>query len=88
MQGKYARVLGVTATAVGLLAACGGDGDGTPATSPFVAGTEVPIGVEQNVGDVIAFAKQQIAATSDSTDPVLIGDARVATDDTADPADI
>jgi hypothetical protein len=77
-----------TAVAVGLLAACGGGGDG-PAASAYVAGTtEVPVGVETQVDDVVAFSKAQIANTSDSRDPVVLADTQLATSDSAEPADI
>lgn len=80
--------------AVALLAACGGGGGGDggggvgAGGGGFVAGSEVPIGAEQNVGEVIAFARQQLAATSDSTEPVVLGDARLATDDASEPVDL
>ena len=91
MKKSHARGLVATAATVGLLAACGGGGDdAVPPSSGFVVGTDnmVPIGVEQNIADVVAFAKAQIAATSDTTDPVLLADVKLATDDTAEPADI
>ncbi|MEO5795068.1 MAG: hypothetical protein ABIP34_09195 [Rhodoferax sp.] len=73
--------------AVGLLAACGGGGDG-PSTQ-YVSGTGVPAGAVTNVDDVIAFTKAEIANTSDSRDPVVLGDSTVlATSDSADPAEI
>ncbi len=74
--------------AVGLLTACGGGDDGAPATQ-YVPGTGVPVGALTNVDDVIAFAKAEIANTSDSRDPVVLGDSTVlATSDTAEPAEI
>lgn len=74
--------------AVGLLAACGGGGDGPPATQ-YVTDTGVPVGAVTNVDDVVAFAKAEIANTSDSRDPVVLGDSTLlATSDSADPADI
>lgn len=74
--------------AVGLLAACGGGGD-SPPVAQFVPGTGVPVGAVTNVDDVIAFAKAEIANTSDSRDPVVLGDNTVlATSDTAGPAEI
>ena len=77
------------AVAMGLLVACGGDGDGSPPATQFVAGTDVPVGAVTNVDDVIAFAKAQIANTNDSRDPVVLGDTTVlATSDAADPAEI
>ena len=75
------------AVALGLLAACGGD-DGSPSTQ-YVAGTGVPVGAVTNVDDVIAFAKAEIANTSDSRDPVVLGDSTtLATSDSAEPAEI
>ena len=76
------------AVAMGLLVACGGGGgDGAPVTQ-YVPGTDLPVGVEARVGDVIAFSKAQIADTSDSRDPVLIGDAVLATSESDEPTDI
>jgi hypothetical protein len=76
-----------SAVALGLLAACsGGSGDSGP---QFVAGTGVPVGAQTQVADVIAFAKAEIADTSDSRDPVVLGDATtLATSDTDEPTDI
>lgn len=76
-----------SAVALGLLAACGGGGgDSGP---QFVAGTGVPVGAQTRVDDVIAFAKAEIAQSSDSRDPVVLGDATtLATSDTDEPADI
>ncbi|WP_394788173.1 hypothetical protein [Rhodoferax sp.] len=74
------------AVALGLLAACGGGGSSEP---QFVPGTGVPYGAQTRVDDVIAFAKAEIANTSDSRDPVVLGDnTTLATTDTDEPADI
>jgi hypothetical protein len=91
LNGKSWALGAATAAVVALLAACGGGGGGGSGDSGgggFVAGTDVPTGVQQNIGDVIAFAKQLIAGTSDSSDPVVLGDATLATDDAAEPADL
>ncbi|WP_367847072.1 hypothetical protein [Rhodoferax sp. WC2427] len=78
-----------TAVAVGMLAACGGGGGDGPVADQFVAGTtEVPVGVETRVDDVVAFSKAQIANTSDSRDPVVLADTKLATSESDDPADI
>ena len=79
-----------SALAIGLLTACGdgGDGGGDPGAAYVVGTTEVPAGVETQVGDVIAFAKAQIATTSDSRDPVVLADTRLASSDSEEPADI
>ena len=73
---------------VGLLAACGGGGDG-PVGTQYVSGTGVPVDAVTKVDGVIAFAKAEIANTSDSRDPVVLGDSTtLATSDSADPAEI
>ena len=73
------------ALALGWLAGCGGGGDGTP-VAQFVPGSEVPVGAEARVDEVISFTKAQIADTSDSRDPVLLGDAVLAASESDEPA--
>ena len=83
---RWLAVVGATT----LLAACGGGGGGTttPAGPTLVVGTDVPVTVEQSATGVVAFAKTQLAATSESSDPLVLGDAKLATDDASEPADI
>jgi len=74
---------------VAMLAACGGSGDSTtPAGPTLVLGTNVPVTVEQSATGVIDFAKKQLAATSETSEPLVLGDAKLATDDSDEPADI
>ena len=86
---QYLTALG----AVALLAACGGGG-GSTATSPttpgagLVAGTDLPISVEQSTKGVIDFAKTQLTATSETTEPLSVVDAKLAIDDMAEPSDV
>lgn len=73
-----------------LLTACGG-GSSTATTTPgagLVAGTDLPSSVEQSTQGVIDFAKAQLAATSDTTEPLVVGNAKLAVDDTAEPSDV
>jgi hypothetical protein len=76
----------------GLLAmsGCGGGSDdgGGGGGSAVVDGTDVPVGVEQNVDDTVAFAKRLIAQTSESSEPLVLGNAKVATSETAEPAEL
>lgn len=83
------RWLAVAAAAT-MLAACGGGGGTTttPAGSALVVGTDVPVAVEQSATGVVEFAKTQLAATSETSDPLVLGDAKLATDDAAEPAAI
>lgn len=83
----YFKWTAPAAVALGLLTACGGGGDGPAAQ--FVSGTDVPAGAVTHVDDVIAFAKAEIANTTDNRDPVVLGDSTtLATSDSADPAEI
>lgn len=82
------RWLTVVGTAT-LLAACGGGGGSTtPAGPTLVMGTDVPVTVEQSATGVVDFAKTQLAATSESSDPLVLGEAKLAVDDSAEPAEI
>lgn len=78
---------------VALLTACGGGG-GSTATTPtppgsgLVAGTDLPTAVEQSTKGVIDFGKTQLTATSETTEPLVVGEAKLATDDTAEPSDV
>lgn len=77
-----------TTVAIGLLVGCGGGGGGGLDTAGNVAGTDVPLAAETNVGNVISFARAQIANTSDSSDPLVLGNATLATSDSDEPSEI
>ena len=71
-----------------LVSACGGsgsDGGSGSLQSPSATTGDSPSG--QTVSALMAFAEQQIAATSDTTEPVVVGDAELPIDDTADLVD-
>jgi hypothetical protein len=81
--------IAASAIALGQLAACGGGGSGVDLGPQFVAGTGVPAGAQTQASAVVAFAKSEIATTSESSDPVVLGDATtLATSDSDEPADI
>lgn len=75
-----------------LLAACGGGGSGgasAPATTPVVAGTQVPVAATLDFSAAIDFVAQVVArGEANAEDPLIIGDVTLATSDTADPAAI
>lgn len=82
------KCIASSAVALGLLAACGGGGRGDLGPQ-YLAGTGVPVGAQAQVSEVVAFAQAQIVSTSDSSDPVVLGDAtQLAVSDSDDPADI
>nr|WP_145545020.1 hypothetical protein [Variovorax boronicumulans] len=81
----------VPATAVCVvLAGCGGGGGDGPGdgSAGNVPGTGVPIAAQTSVDDVIAFAKSLIAATSETSEPVAIEGATLATSETDEPAQL
>lgn len=72
-----------------VLAGCGGGGDdhaggGNPGGGN-VPGTDVPVTVQTSIDDVIAFARALIAGTSETTEPVVIEGATLATSETDEP---
>ena len=86
LKAHWLAVAGTTA----LLTACGGGSNGDTAQTPvmLVAGTDVPVTVEQSTKGVVDFAKAQLAATSETSEPLVIGNAKLATDDAAEPSGI
>ncbi|OYT92514.1 MAG: hypothetical protein CFE43_07655 [Burkholderiales bacterium PBB3] len=75
------------------LTACGGGTDyvATPTPMPgpvLVMGTDLPTTVEQSAMSLVDFAKTQLTATSETTDPLVVGEAKLAVDDTAEPSDV
>jgi hypothetical protein len=75
--------------AILLLSACGGGGsDESPPAIALVSGSEVPVSATESAAGTTAFVAQQVVATSDSADPVVLGSAVLATDDSAEPSDV
>ncbi len=64
------------------VSACGSGGGGGP-TVPVVT-TDVPASAQQSVSGLITFINGLIAATSETSEPILIGDAVLPVDDTAE----
>ena len=72
-----------------LLTACGGGSSySTVPAVGLVAGTDLPVAVEQSAQGVVDFAKSQIAAPSETSDPLVLGEAKLAVDDSAEPSDV
>ena len=79
--------------AILLLSACGGGGGGggggeSPPAIAIVTGSEVPVSATQSASGATAFVAQQLVASSDSADSVVLGNAVPATDDSAEPSDV
>lgn len=77
----------ITVAAAMLATACGGGGGDSPVvnTDSPLAGTEVPVSATTSSAGAMAFMKS-LAATSDNTrEPIVVGDAVLATSDTDEP---
>ena len=64
-----------------LLTACGGGGSGPVADN----GTDVPQSAMTSSAGAIAFMKSVAASSSDTAEPLRVGDAVLATSDTDEP---
>jgi hypothetical protein len=78
-----------------LLAACGSGNNGGPSTTPppqgvaLVPGTDVPVSATQDPSAATDFVAQVVAKGEANTeDPLVLGDATLATSETADPVTI
>ena len=74
--------------AAALLAACGGGDDGgAPAMPPVanVGGTDVPVTATQDPTAAYQFVASVAATSSDSAEPIVVGDATLATSETDEP---
>lgn len=81
----------ITALACGTLAACGGGGDRGPGSGTDGAnavsergGSDVPVSATQDADAAFAFVASVAAGSSDSADPLVTGDATLATTETGD----
>jgi hypothetical protein len=72
------------ATAIALAGCGGGGGDGTPAEE-FAGGSEVPLAATQSAAEATRFVRSTGANSSDSAEPLRVGDATLATSETAEP---
>lgn len=68
------------------LAACGGGG-GSAADLP-VAGTDVPTNATQSAADATGFVSSTLASSSETAEPIAVGEVVLATSDTTEPADV
>lgn len=77
------RCAAAVLAAAAFLAACGSNGDG-PAASTST--TDVPASAQSSVSGLIDYINSLIAMTSETSEPVRLGDATLPTDDTALPS--
>lgn len=68
-----------------LVAGCGSSGsDGPAAPVTPVVTTDVPSSATANSAGLVTFVNSQIGASSDTGEPILVGDAVLPTDDTTE----
>ena len=72
------KILGITlGAAVIALAGCGSSNDGPVDTTPAVQASEVPGSAIASTSGLTDYANSQITATSNTSEPVVVGDATV-----------
>lgn len=68
-----------------LLAACGGGGGADAVPMANVGGTDVPTSATEDPAAATAFVRQVAASSSQTGEPILVGDVKLATSETAEP---
>ena len=69
-----------------LLAACGGGGgDSAPPPTDPVAGTQVPASASASAAGAFTFVRDTAATSDNSAEPLVVGDATLATSETDEP---
>ena len=81
------KTLPLIVASAALVTACGGGGGGPafPQAPTNVSGTEVPLSATQNADAAFQFVSTVAARKSETADPLLVGDATLATTDTEEP---
>ena len=78
--------LGMAAATLMVAACGGGGGGGTPvAADPPVAGTDVPASATLSSAGAVAFVRSVAASRDETTLPLTVGGAVLATSDTDEP---
>lgn len=76
--------LGLAAGAL-LLTACGGSGGGSDLADPLASGTDVPLSATASADGALGFVKSVAATTSDSTEPIVVGEVVLGSSETDEP---
>ena len=82
---KIHAILALGAMAL-VVAGCGSSSsdDAAAPVTPPVATTDVPSSATANSAGLVTFVNAQIGASSDTGEPILVGDAVLPTDDTTE----
>ena len=88
---KHQASLGALALSA-LLVGCGsGGGDDDRNNNPMpppTSSTDVPASALESTSGLVAFVRELIGQTSDTSEPVRIGDVKLPVDDTAEPVPV
>ena len=76
---RFGLVVGIV-----LLAACGSGGDDSP-SDPLVSGTDVPSSATTSSASAFTFVNATAGTSSDTSDPLAVGDVTLATSETDEP---
>ena len=77
--------LAATAILAGCSGGSGGDDPSAP-NPPPTARTEIPDSALQNSAGLVAYVRQLVGSTSETSEPLVLGDVVLPVDDTAEPA--
>ena len=82
-------VAGVIAASTALvLVACGGGGGAAVPGDALISGTDIPASAAASSDGARAFVASRVAAPTDAAEPLTVGDAVLASSDSAEPADL
>ena len=78
----------IAASAALVLVACGGGGGDAAPIDGLLSGTDIPASATASSDGATAFVASVVAAPLDSTEPLALGDAVLASSDSAEPTDL
>ena len=78
----------IAASTALVLVACGGGGGDAVPIDGLLSGTGIPASAAASSGGATAFVATVVAAPADSTEPLTLGDAVLASSDSAEPAEL
>ena len=80
----------IAASTALVLVACGGGGGGGAAVpgDALISGTDIPASAAASSDGARAFVASLVAAPTDAAEPLTVGDAVLASSDSAEPADL
>ena len=86
MNIRSMKCLAPVLLACAVLAGCGGGDGGGSAATPVTTPAPVEPGIGDSVSALLAYMTGLLATTSETGEPVALGDTALAVDDTLEPA--